>query len=115
VKALLAIVCASGCSFFGVRAPNVVGSDPPINPSIDCTDSDTLPSIDAVGGAAALAVAGGGFIIEQTETNTLHNFTKYYMGPLVAVALVYFIATGYGTNRVERCRAVKGEGIADEQ
>jgi len=116
VKALLAIVCATGCSFFAVRATNIGGSEPAPNPAaVDCTDSDTLPSLDALGGAAALAVAGGGFIIEQTQDNELHNFTKYYMGPLVAVAIVYFIATSYGTNRVERCRFIKGEGVSDEQ
>jgi hypothetical protein len=116
VKALLAIVCATGCSFFGVRATTWTRSEPAPNPAaLDCTDSDTLPAIDAIGGAAALAGAGGGFIIEQTQDNELHNFTKYYLGPLVAVAIVYFIATSYGTNRVEGCRAAKGEGISEEQ
>jgi len=116
VKAALAIVCATGCSFVGVRGPDVVGSEPARDPSsVHCTDTDALPALDAVGGAAALAVAGGGFIIEQTSsTGDLHNFTKYYAGPLVVASIIYFIASGFGTNRVERCREVKGEGLAAE-
>jgi len=69
-----------------------------------------------VGGAAALAVAGGGFIVEQTSsTGDLHNFTKYYAGPLVVASIIYFIASGYGTNRVEACREAKGQGIATDE
>lgn len=116
VRPLLAIVCATGCSFVGVKGTTHMGSEPAANPAaLDCTDTDTLPAIDALGGAAALAAAGGGFIIEETSSSELQNFHKYYLGPLVAVSIIYFIATSYGTNRVERCRAAKGEGISEEQ
>ena len=117
VRPLVALVCATGCSFVGVRGPAHVGSEPAADPStVHCTDTDALPALDAVGGAAALAVAGGGFIIEQTSsTGDLHNFTKYYAGPLVVASIIYFIASGYGTNRVEQCREAKGEGIATEE
>jgi hypothetical protein len=116
VRSLLAIACATGCSFVGVRGPDVGSTQVVPDPSkVRCTDSDTLPAVDAIGGAAALAVAGGGFIVEQTSsTGDLHNFTKYYAGPLVLASILYFIATSYGTNRVERCREIKGEGIATD-
>lgn len=90
----------------------VSGSEVAPNPTVRCTDSDTLPALDALGGAAAIAVAGGGFIIEQTsETGDLHNFTKYYAGPLVIAAILYFVATSVGTNRVERCHEARGTSI----
>ncbi|MEO8842674.1 MAG: hypothetical protein ABI591_13335 [Kofleriaceae bacterium] len=116
MKPLLAVVCIAGCSFIGVRGPDVIRSEPAADPStVHCTDSDTLPSLDAVGGAAALAAAGGGFIIEQTSsTGDLHNFSKYYLGPLVAVSIIYFISTSFGTNRVEQCHAAKGDGVPEQ-
>jgi hypothetical protein len=116
VKPLLAVLCIAGCSFIGVRGPEVISSEPAPDPSkVHCTDSDTLPSLDAIGGAAALAAAGGGFIIEQTSsTGDFHNFSKYYLGPLVAVSIIYFISTSFGTNRVEQCHAAKGDGVPEQ-
>lgn len=113
---MIAVVCATGCSFVGVRGPVGYGSEPAADPSsVKCTDSDVLPTLDAIGGAAALAVAGGGFIIEQTSSSgDLHNFTKYYVGPLVVASIVYFISTNFGSKRVERCRAVKGDGVIEQ-
>jgi hypothetical protein len=113
---LLALVCATGCSFVGVRGPVGYGNEPAADPStVKCTDSDVLPTLDAIGGAAALAVGGGGFIIEQTSSSgDLHNFTKYYAGPLVVASIIYFISTSFGTNRVQRCRAVKGDGVIEQ-
>ncbi len=113
MRSLIAVVCATGCSFAGVRGPDVAGREVAPDPSkVHCTDTDTLPAVDAIGGALALAAAGGGFIVEQTSsTGDFHNFTKYYAGPLVLASILYFIATSYGTDRVERCREVKGEGI----
>ena len=106
----------SACSFVGVRGPGVVSNEPAADPSrIHCTESDALPALDAIGGAAALAAAGGGFIIEQTSSSgDFHNFSKYYLGPLVAVSIIYFIATSYGTNRVEQCHAAKGDGVPEQ-
>ena len=99
-------MCISGCSFFGVQGPIASGSVVPPDPKATCTDSDTLPALDAIGGTAALAVAGGGFIIEQTsDIGDLRNFTKYYAGPLVIAAILYFVSTSVGTNRVERCKS----------
>ncbi len=115
VRTLIALVCISGCSFFGVQGPIASGSEVPADPNAACTESDTLPALDAIGGAAALAVAGGGFIIEQTsETGELRNFTKYYAGPLVIAAIIYFVSTSVGTNRVERCHEAKGTSIEHE-
>ncbi|HEY0250218.1 MAG TPA: hypothetical protein VGC41_01785 [Kofleriaceae bacterium] len=116
MKAVLAVLCATGCSFIGVRGPVGYGDQPAANPaSVHCTDSDALPALDALGGAAALAVAGGGFIIEQTSSSgDLHNFTKYYAGPLVVASILYFISTSYGSTRVERCRAIKGDGVLEQ-
>ncbi len=112
MRILVALVCITGCSFFGVQGPLSVGSEVAPDPGARCTDSDTLPALDAIGGAAALAVAGGGFIIEQTsDSGDLHNFTKYYAGPLVVAAILYFVSTSVGTTRVERCREAKGTSI----
>ncbi len=109
---MIALVCSSGCSFFGVQGPLSAASEVAPDPTAQCTESDTLPAIDALGGAAALAVAGGGFIIEQTSnTGELHNFTTYYAGPLVVAAILYFVSTSVGTNRVERCHEAKGTSI----
>lgn len=116
VKAAVALICATGCSFVGVKGPVGYGNEPARDPStVHCTDSDVLPALDAIGGAAAIAAAGGGFIVEQTsDSGDLHNFTKYYFGPLIAASIIYFVATSYGSSRVERCRAIKGEGVLEQ-
>ena len=103
-----ALVLLAGCSFIGVQGPGPIPDPRPPADQIRCTDSDFLPSIDALGGAAAIAAAAGGVIIEHTSaTGAPHDFTKYYMTPLVLVGIVYFIAASRGTHRVEQCQAAK--------
>ena len=110
---VLGAVLFTGCSFVGVRAPTQTepfdASGAPLDPkTIKCTDSDILPAIDALGGAAALAVAGGGVILEHTsDDGSPQHFTAYYMTPLIAVAVAYFYAAQWGTDRVSRCTDLK--------
>lgn len=106
-------VLLTGCSFIGVKGPSQTepydSAGHPLDPkSIRCTDSDLLPAVDALGGAAALAVAGGGVIIEHTsDDGSPQHFTAYYMTPLIAVAIAYFWAGSWGTDRVSRCVDLK--------
>lgn len=110
VRWALAVLCCTGCSFIGVRAPaHPPDNGKPIDPrTIHCNDSGLLPAIDALGGAGALAVAGGGLIVEGTsDTGSLKNW-KYTAAPgLVVAAIIYFYAAGWGTDRVSRCADLK--------
>ena len=111
MRRLLALATSgalAGCSFIGVRGPGALPDPPPPSDQIHCTTDDLLPSVDALGGAAALATAVGGVIIEHTSASGApHDFTKYYMTPLIVVGIVYFIAASKGTHRVEQCQAAK--------
>src|SRR5688572_27664634 len=91
----------AGCSFAFVRAPARL-SEPPTDPAaVKCNDSGLFPTLDALGGAAAISVAGGGVILEKgSEDGEPENFTAYYAGPLLAVAIVYWAAATFGTNRI---------------
>ena len=105
----VALVLVAGCSFVGVRGPSRTASDPPGDPSsIKCTQSDVLPALDALAGAAALGVMGGGILLEQTsDDGEPEHFTLYYAGPALAVAVAYFWSASYGTARVSRCTELK--------
>ena len=71
-----------------------------------------LPALDALGGAAALGVMGGGILLEQTsEDGEPEHFTLYYAGPLLAVAIVYFASATFGTNRVSRCTELRESAV----
>jgi len=103
--AFLAVVLA-GCSFVGVRAPART-REPPADPSsIHCTESGVLPAIDALGGAAAISVMGGGILLEGAKGEPKH-FTLYYAGPLLALAIGYFWSTSVGNTRTARCSDLK--------
>jgi hypothetical protein len=105
----VALVLVAGCSFVGVRGPTRTASSPPGDPSsIKCSESDVLPALDALAGAAALGVMGGGILLEQTsEDGEPEHFTLYYAGPALAVAIAYFWSASYGTTRVSRCTELK--------
>jgi hypothetical protein len=105
----VALVLVAGCSFVGVRGPTRAITDSPGDPrSIKCSESDVLPALDALAGAAALGVMGGGILLEKTsEDGEPENFTLYYAGPALAVAIVYFWSASYGTTRVSRCTEIK--------
>jgi hypothetical protein len=104
----LILVLATGCSYAFVREPKHM-DPPPTDPrQVHCNDSGLFPSLDALGGAAAISVAGGGVIIDQTsETGRAENFTKYYAAPLLALAIVYFYSGSFGTERVSKCQELK--------
>ena len=101
--ALVALV--AGCSFVGVRGPGSrVGLLPEDPADLKCSESSLFPSLDALGGAAAIGIAGGGIVLEQTsEDGKPENFTKYYAAPIVALAIVYFVSASYGNNRITWC------------
>lgn len=104
----LVVVLATGCSYAFVRAPKHM-DPPPTDPrQVRCNDSALFPSLDALGGAAALSVAGAGVILEQTsETGRADNFTKFYAAPLLALAIVYFYSGSFGTDRISKCQELK--------
>ena len=104
----VALVVMCGCSFAGVRGPART-ADPPTDPAkVHCTESALLPNLDALGGAAAISVIGGGVILEHTsDDGEPEHFTKYYAGPLLAVAIAYFWSASFGTDRTERCTEVR--------
>ncbi|MBV8757891.1 MAG: hypothetical protein JO257_11460 [Deltaproteobacteria bacterium] len=106
MRALLVLL--AGCSFIGVHGPGALPDPLPPAEQIHCTTDDLLPSVDALGGAAALAAAVGGVIIEHTSASgEPRDFTKYYMTPLIVVGIVYFVAASHGTDKVETCQAAK--------
>ncbi|MEO8705857.1 MAG: hypothetical protein ABI867_37850 [Kofleriaceae bacterium] len=102
----LAVLALGGCSFVGVRSPKPQ-TDPPTYP-VKCNDSGILPALDALGGAAAISVMGGGIILERTdEDHDPQHFTLYYAGPLLALAVVYWASASFGNTRTSRCSDMK--------
>ena len=113
---LLATFQVAGCSFIGVRGPGALPDPSPPPDQIHCTTDDLLPSVDALAGAGALTAAVGGTLIEHTsESGAPHDFTKYYMFPLIAVGIVYFVSASAGTHRVEQCEVAKDRSLPPVQ
>ena len=106
--AVLAAALA-GCSFVGVRAPSKSIDPATMRPEqIKCNESALLPSLDALGGAAAISAMGGGLILQYTtERDRYDHFTAYYAGPLLALAVVYWYSASFGNSRVSRCTELK--------
>ena len=119
-RALLVALAAgplfTGCSFIGVRGPGALPDPAPPPDEVHCTTDDLLPSVDALAGAGALVAAVGGTLIEHTsESGSPHDFTKYYMLPLIAVGIVYFVSASAGTHRVEQCQVAKDRSLPPVQ
>jgi hypothetical protein len=112
---LLALLGA--CSFVGVRGPSDrVGIVPDDPAKVKCTDSTLFPSIDALGGAAAAAVAVGGIVLEKSsDDGKPEHFTSYYAGPLAVLSIVYFYAASWGNNRITWCTDAKERAEANRQ
>lgn len=102
---LLLAAVATGCSFALVRGPSDrIGLLPDDPAKLKCSDSSLFPGLDALAGAAAIAVAGGGVVLEQTsEDGKPENFTKYYAGPLVVLGIIYFVSASFGNRRITWC------------
>jgi hypothetical protein len=105
----VALLALAGCSFVGVRAPS-----PKLDPStmsadqIKCNDSSLLPSLDALGGAAAISIAGAGVILEHTTKRERYDdFTLYFAGPMLALAITYWWSASFGNNRISKCSDLK--------
>jgi hypothetical protein len=108
MRRALVVVVLAGCSFVGVRAPART-TEPAKDPAaVHCSDSGILPALDALGGAAAISVIGGGVLLEHTsDDGEPEHFTRNFAGPLLAVAIAYFWSASFGTDRIERCSELK--------
>ncbi|MCX5743447.1 MAG: hypothetical protein NT062_13215 [Proteobacteria bacterium] len=81
------------------------GTDPS---TVHCSTSAALPSLDAIGGAAAIAASAGGTLYEGVSDNAdFKNFKYYYALPLLAVGIAYMWSASYGTDHVEACTEYK--------
>lgn len=113
---LLAVLSLAGCSFIGVKEPGALPDPPPPADSIHCTTSDALPTVDALAGAGALAAATAGIFAEETGSHGMFDhWEKYYVVPLVAVGIVYFVSSNHGTHAVEQCAVAKDPSLPPVQ
>lgn len=109
MRAVVLLAALAGCSFVGVRAPSKSIDPATMRPEqIKCNESAVLPSLDALGGAAAISAMGGGLILQYTTENDRYDhFTAYYAGPLLAAAIIYWYSASFGNSRVSRCTDLK--------
>lgn len=100
---VLALVACVGCSFVGVHGPAV---DPQAS-SATCTQSDLLPSIDAVVGTIGVAGALGGELADHLSGHPMHNFELIVALPALVAGIAFLTSASHGTDRVEACRALR--------
>jgi hypothetical protein len=98
----LAFLACTGCSFFAVHGPSPTAS----GTDASCTSDGTLPALDAVAGALAIAGGVGGEIVDQTS-HPIHRYELYYGLPAVVLGIVLLVSASNGTDKVESCQAVK--------
>jgi len=100
-RAVLATVLCASCSFFAVKGPQTRSRD------ATCTESDVIPSLDAVAGG--LLVAGGlvGEIFDHISAHPIAHYELVIGLPALAVGITYLVAAARGTDRVSTCQAVK--------
>ena len=97
-----------GCSFFLVKGP----PNEYVPATVQCTDSDVIPSIDAAGGVFAIAGAVGGEFVTRLTDHKVEHYELFYALPLVVAGIVYLVASGRGTEKVQNCRAAReGESV----
>ena len=112
----LAFVALAGCSYIGVKGPGALPDPPPAADSIHCTTSDALPTLDALAGAGALAAATAGVVAEETGSHgAFDHWEKYYVVPLLAVGVAYFVSSSHGTHAVEQCAVAKDPSLPPVQ
>ncbi len=107
IASLAACSMLAGCSFVLVKDPPRVapGTDPA---KVNCSQSSLIPGIDAIGGAAAIAAAAAGVVLEHTSSDgSPKRFDLYFAGPLVVLGIIYFYAASGGTDAVEACQKIK--------
>jgi hypothetical protein len=108
VRTLGLVLALGGCSFFLVKGP----PNEYVPATVQCTDSDVVPSIDAVGGVFAIAGAVGGEFVTQLTDHKVDHYELFYALPLVVAGIVYLVASSHGTEKVTSCRAAKeGESV----
>ncbi len=93
-------LCAS-CSFFAVKGPQTRGRD------VQCTDSDIIPSLDAVTGAVLVGGALVGEIIDHVGSHSIDHYELIVALPALVVGITSLVAASKGTDRVSTCQAVK--------
>jgi hypothetical protein len=107
--ALAASVVGSSCSFFAVNGPPA-SFDPK---TVDCTDSDVVPSIDSALGVLAIGYAGAGEVVVHATNDKLppttlsDHYELAYGLPLLIIGGIFLYAASRGTNHVEQCHAAK--------
>lgn len=95
--------CAS-CSFFAVRGPvDTAGAG---SADTSCTESSTVPALDAIVGALAIGGAVGGEIVDQTS-HPIHRYELYYGLPALVLGIVLLVSANTGTDRVQACQDAK--------
>ncbi|HEY1816571.1 MAG TPA: hypothetical protein VGG74_29695 [Kofleriaceae bacterium] len=103
--ALVASVsCMMGCSFFAVHGPTQAADGSASDTS--CTQSGTIPALDAIVGALAIGGSVGGEIVDQTS-HPIHRYELYYGLPALIAGIVLLYSASSGTDKVEACQAVK--------
>lgn len=115
--ALVLALAMTGCSFIGVRGPADRVAFAPKNPDdLKCPEDSILPSLDALGGAFAMAAAVGGVFAEQlSEDGEPDGFTKLYAGPLAVVSIVYLVSASHGNTRITWCSDAKERSRKDQR
>ena len=103
MRLFAALLAVAGCSYFAVHGPPA-SYDPK---TVTCTDSDLVPSIDSLTGVLAIAGAVGGEITVEATSHTVNNYELFYGLPLLVAGIVYLVAAGNGTDKVEKCTAAK--------
>jgi hypothetical protein len=103
LAACAALLALGSCSFFAVHGPPAQYEPK----TLDCTDSDVVPSIDSAAGVLAIAAAAGGEIVTQAGVEHVDNYELIYGIPLIIVGIVYLVAASRGTDKVEACRSAK--------
>jgi hypothetical protein len=100
----LALLSCMGCSFFAVRGPTQ--TDSAGSADVSCTQSGTIPALDAIVGALAIGGAVGGEIVDQTS-HPIHRYELYYGLPALVAGIVLLYSASNGTDKVEACQAAK--------
>jgi hypothetical protein len=108
VRSVGLALALGSCSFFVVKGP----PNEYVPATVECTDSAVVPSIDAAGGVFAIAGAVGGEVVTQLTDHKVAHYELFYALPLVVAGIVYLVASGHGTDKVQSCRAAKqGESV----
>jgi hypothetical protein len=97
------LACCASCSFFLVNGPDPSAA----TKDVSCTDSDTIPAIDAIVGTIGIAGAIGGEIANQVSSHPIHHYELFIGLPALVAGIAFLASTSNGTGKVEACKAAK--------